>query len=186
MWFSSFTNIVHFLFTNQKSKERNHSVQAILSCWSFYFVFSWRASSQVTMLQMIEWLVDCGDERMIFPVQSATTSWPQPPLPIWTWPTTPFWTSEWLWRWWRHTRSRTPLSPRTWRGSLPSWRSWTTPAPSPCKRSSLSSTSTDVWSSTLSLGDNLCDWKREDRALRAARGDEQVVLQLWSSFLWQW
>ena len=29
-------------------------------------------------------------------------------------------------------------------------------------------------------------WKREDRALRAAGGEEQVVLQLWSSFLWQW
>ena len=31
----------------------------------------------------------------------------------------------------------------------------------------------------------LQDWKREDLALRAAGGDEQVVVQLSSSFLWQ-
>ena len=42
------------------------------------------------------------------------------------------------------------------------------------KGSSMSATSTDAWSAT---------W--EDRALQVAGGDEQVVVQLSSSFLWQ-
>ena len=36
---------------------------------------------------------------------------------MWTWLTTLSWTSKWLWRWWRFTRSRIPASPRTWKGS---------------------------------------------------------------------
>ena len=79
------------------------------------------------------------------------------------------------------TRSKTPTStsPRTWRGSLPSWRSWTTPSSSPCRRSSLSATSTGCsLTSTLDGGE-------EGGELRAAGGDEQVVVQLWSSFLWR-
>ena len=79
--------------------------------------------------------------------------------------------SKWLWRWRRFTRSTTPTSPRVWRGSLPSWRSWTTPSSSPWKRLCLSAAPTDAWSSTPSLGGNLGnDWKREDPALQAARG----------------
>ena len=101
---------------------------------------------------------------------------------------TSFWTSKWLQRWWRFTRSTTPTSPRTWRGSLPLWPSWTTP-------------SLHLWKEEFVYVENFygClvvdlvpwrqfrryDWKWEDRALRAAGGYEQVVLQLSSSFLWR-
>ena len=72
-----------------------------------------------------------------------------------------------MWR--RFARSTTPTSPRTWRESLPSWRSWTTPTLSPYTRSSLSSTSTDVWSSTSSFGGNLGDSFGSERIERCRR-----------------
>ena len=49
----------------------------------------------------------------------------------------------------------------------------------------MSTTFTDAWSSTSSLGGNFGDkiGSEGDREFRAAGGDEQVVVQLTSSFI---
>ena len=67
-----------------------------------------------------------------------------------------FWASQWFWRWEHFTKSTTPMSPRTWSRSLPSWRSWTTKSLSSYSGSSLFA---DFYCLLLDIysGGNLCD-----------------------------
>ena len=125
----------------------------------------------------------------------SSICWPQSPfahLETCSWPTTTtsFWTSKWLQRWWRFTRSTTPMSPRTWRGSLPSWRA--EPRGHPIIVS-LEGRGRLCRQLLLMPGRRLCPLEATSAtwlevrgwALRAAGGDEQVVVQLSSSFLWR-
>ena len=93
-------------------------------------------------------------------------------------------------RWQCFTRSTTPMSPRTWRGSLPSWRA--EPRGHPIIVS-LEGRGRLCRQLLLMPGCRLCPLEATSAtwlevrgwALRAAGGDEQVVVQLSSSFLWR-
>ena len=129
-WEIRFSQKQIWLILVNKSKSKREKLFCPVGWRSLYFVFTirggkfsgnWCRQWSVVVIKMIVAMI----KNVFFFFSSIC--WPQSPfahLETCSWPTTTtsFWTSKWLQRWWRFTRSTTPMSPRTWRGSLPSWR----------------------------------------------------------------